>query len=55
MSCRPSPPVSIIRMYRYERSRIYMDTYYINHPVRCLYKRYVDDAGSLARSKEESV
>ena len=55
MGCRPSPPVAIIRMYRYERSSIFIDTYYISNPVRYLYKRYVDDAGSLARSKEEAV
>ena len=42
-------------MYRYERSSIDIDTYYISHPVRYLYKRYVDDAGSLARLKEEPV
>ena len=36
MGCRPSPPVAIISMYRYEISSIYIDTYYISHPVKYL-------------------
>jgi hypothetical protein len=55
MGCRPSPPVAIIRMWKFERNSIYLDTYYISNPVRFMYKRYVDDAGSLAKSKEDAL
>ena len=54
MGCKPSPIGAIIRVFMFEKHSIYVDIYFITNPVSKFYKRYVDDAGSLARSKEEA-
>ena len=48
MGSKPSPLAAIIRVYSYERRSVYLD-------LRIsFYKRYVDDTGSFATSKEEA-
>ena len=49
MGCQPSPIGAIVRVYMFERRSIYTDLHV------SFYRRYVDDAGSLANSKEEAL
>ena len=42
---------AIIRVWKFERNSIYIDMHFIS----CFYGRYVDDASSLAPSKDEAV
>ena len=48
MGCKPSPLAAISRMFVYERKSIYLDQHLT------FYGRYVDDAGSFARTREEA-
>ena len=52
--CAPSPLAAIVRVYKFERNSVYIDTYYLSHPVNLFYGIYVDDMGSLASSHEEA-
>ena len=52
--CSTSPPCAIITVYWLEKESIYADPYYLQRTIRLFYVRYVDDSGSLARSKEEA-
>ena len=54
IGCSASPPCAIITVYWLEKHSIYIDPYYIQNPISLFYGRYVDDSGSLARSKEEA-
>ena len=54
IGCSASPPCAIITVYWLEKESIYVDPYYLQSPIRLFYGRYVDDSGSLARSKEEA-
>ena len=54
MGCKPSPIGAIIRVFMFEKRSIYVDIYFITNPVSKFYRRYVDDAGSQTRSKEEA-
>ncbi len=51
MGCKPSPIGAIIRVYMFEKNSIYTDIHYL--PL--FYKRYVDDAATLARSEELAI
>ena len=42
------------RVYRFEKRSIYTDNYFLTNPIRLFYGRYVDDAGSLTKSKQEA-
>ena len=50
-----SPPCLIITVYKLENKSIYNDINFLLNPIGLFYGRYVDDSGSLARSKEEAV
>ena len=54
IGCSASPPCAIITVYWLEKESIYVDPYYLQSPICLFYGRYVDDSGSLARSKEEA-
>ena len=54
IGCSACPPCAIITVYWLEKQSIYIDPYYIQNPISLFYGRYVDDSGSLARSKEEA-
>jgi len=51
MGCCPSPLGAIIRVWKFEKSSLYIDVNYISS----FYGRYVDDCGSFAKSKELAV
>ena len=48
MGCKPSPLAAIARVYLFERKSIYVDLHLT------FYGRYVDDAGSFARTQEDA-
>ena len=50
-----APPCVIITVYKIEKESIYNDINFLSSPIGLFYGRYVDDSGSLARSKEEAV
>ena len=54
IGCSISPPVAIIRVHALEKRSIYTDLH-ITAGIRLYYKRYVDDMGTLARSKDEAI
>ena len=54
MGCKPSPIGAIIRVYYFERRSIYTDSHYLP-VIQRLYRRYVDDAGTLAESKDHAT
>ena len=54
MGCKPSPIGAIIRVYRFEQRSIYTDSYFLSNAVHLFYGRYVDDAGSLTKTKQEA-
>ena len=54
IGCSASTPCAIITVYWLEKQSIYIDPFYIQNPISIFYGRYVDDSGSLARSKEET-
>ena len=49
------PPCAIITVYKLEKESIYNDINFLSSPIGLFYRRYVDDSGSLARTKEEAV
>ena len=51
MGCMPSPFGAIVRVYKFERNSIYIDIAYITN---IFYGRYVDNAGSVAKSEEST-
>ena len=55
MGCIPSPLCAIVRVYTFERNSIYTDVYYLNSSVKLFYGRYVDDSGSLAKTKKDAL
>ena len=55
IGCSVSPPCAIITVYKLEKESIYNDINFRSSPIGLFYGRYVDDSGSLARSKEEAV
>ena len=54
MGCKPSPIGAIIRVYYFERRSIYTDSHYLP-VIQRLYRRYVDDAGTLAKSQNHAL
>ena len=50
MGCKPSPIGAIIRVYMFERRSIYVDVHYL--PL--FYGRYVDDSGTLGKTRQRS-
>lgn len=55
IGCSVSPPCAMITVYKMEKESIYIDPFYLNSPINHFYGRYVDDSGSLARSREEAI
>ena len=53
MGCKPSPIGAIIRVYMFERRSIYVDSHYLPI-VSMFYGRYVDDSGTLGKSRNQS-
>ena len=54
MGCRPAPFGAVNKLYKCERLSVYVDVYYLTHPVRLLLGVYMDDLGSLAGNREEA-
>ena len=53
MGCKPSPLGAITRVYMFERRSIYIDPHFL--PITSLlYGRYVDDSGTLAKTRDQS-
>ena len=54
MGCKPSLLGAIMRVYTFERRNIYIDPHFLPMVSR-IYVRYVDDAGTVAKSCEEAT
>lgn len=52
MGCKPSPIGAIVRVYTFERRSLYIDPHYL--PTSSVYGRYVDDAGTIAKSEDQA-
>ena len=53
--CSVSPPCAISTVYKLGKESINNDINFLSSPIGLFYGRYVDDSGSLARSKEDAV
>ena len=51
MGCKPSPIFAIVRVYTFERRRIYTDIAYISAP----YGKYIDDAYTIPPTEEDAI
>ena len=51
MSCKPSPICAIACVYTFERRSLYTDIAYISAP----YGKYIDDAYTIAHTKEDAI
>ena len=51
MGCKPSPICAIARVYTFERRSVYTDIAYISAP----YGKYIDDAYTIAHTKEDAI
>ena len=55
MGYPPSPTVAVIRVYKFEHNSIYIDIYYLPIVHKGWYKRFMDDVGAVAKSREDAL
>ena len=55
MGLRPGPFCAVIRVYKFEKNSVYIDSHYLSVYLSDFYKRYIDDATSTAKTKEEAL